>query len=64
MKNQYCKVGASKALTNEASSIIVIEDLYQNFIQKSSDTQYVNTKRGEFFLSKALKFEKMLKNLY
>tara|TARA_R110000868_G_scaffold14075_4_gene65727 strand:+ start:5914 stop:6105 length:192 start_codon:yes stop_codon:yes gene_type:complete len=63
MENQYCKVGAVKPLNNEEQSVLLLEYLYQNFIDKSSNIQYANTKLGEFFESKAQKFEKLLKEL-
>ena len=52
MENQYCKVGAVKPLNNEEQSVLLLEYLYQNFIDKSSNIQYANTKLGEFFESK------------
>ena len=64
MNNQFCKVGAVKAITNETHSITIIEELYQYFIEKSSHMNYVNTKKGAFFLAKAIKFNKILKELY
>jgi len=63
MENQYCRVGSVKPMNNEEQSIALLEYLYQNFIEKSSNIQYANTKLGDFFESKALKFEKLLKNL-
>tara|TARA_R110002051_G_scaffold68689_2_gene123852 strand:- start:2907 stop:3098 length:192 start_codon:yes stop_codon:yes gene_type:complete len=63
MENQYCKVGSVKSVNNEEHSVVLMEYLYQNFIEKSSNIQYANTKLGEFFESKAQKFEKLLKNL-
>lgn len=64
MKNQYCKVGASKNLKNETQSLLLLENLHQNFIDKSSDMEYANTKLGEFFEFKAQKFEKQLNEFY
>ncbi len=60
MNNQYCKVGAVKALNKDEYSITTLEYLYQNFIEKASNIQYANTKLGDFFESKALKLEKLL----
>ncbi|MBU2996904.1 hypothetical protein KO500_10680 [Cellulophaga baltica] len=63
MKNQYCKVGAVQPINSEAQSIKRIENLLQNFTNKSSNLKYANTKLGEFFQSKAEKFEKLLNDL-
>jgi hypothetical protein len=63
MENQYCKVGEVKPLNNEAQSVVLLEYLYQNFMEKASNIQYANTKLGEFFESKAKKIQKLLKKL-
>ncbi len=63
MENQYCKVGSVKPMNNEEQSIAIIEYLYQSFTDKSRNLEYANTKLGEFFKSKAQKFEKLLNEL-
>jgi hypothetical protein len=63
MKNQYCKVGSIKQMNSEEQSIALIEYLYQNSTEKSSNLEYANTKLGDFFKSKAQKFEKLLNEL-
>jgi hypothetical protein len=63
MKNQFCKVGSSKAFTHKSKAVI-IEDLYETFKEKSITTSPLNNKRIEFFESKTQQFEKMLKVLH
>jgi hypothetical protein len=63
MEKQYCKVGEVKPLNKEAQSVVLLEYLYQNFMEKASNIQYANTKLGEFFESKAKKIQKLLKKL-
>ncbi len=63
MEKQYCKVGEVKPLNNEEQSVVLLEYLYQNFMDKASNIQYANTKLAEFFESKAQKIQKLLKEL-
>lgn len=63
MEKQYCKVGSSTSLTTGRNSIVMLENLYQNFIQKASQVQNTNVKLGTFFELKAKKIQKTLEGL-
>lgn len=63
MKSQYCKVGTVKPINSGEHSNLIIEGFYRDFIDKSSNIEYANTKLGEFFETKAQQFEKLLNSL-
>lgn len=63
MEKQNCRVGTSKAITNEEHFIAFLENQYQNFAEKATNMKYSGTKLGDFFEQKAQKLQKTLENV-
>lgn len=63
MKNQYCKVGAVTPITNISQPAIVLEVMYNNFLEKAANVSGVDSKLGEFFTRKAQSLKKTLESL-
>jgi len=63
MNKQYCRVGAATSITTEGEGLAILEHQYLNFTEKASQIKYTNTQLGEFFESKALKIQKILKTI-
>ena len=63
MEKQYCKVGTTKPITGGEQTIVLLEYLYQNFMDKATQIQYANSRLGEFFEQKAQKIKRLLDSL-
>ncbi len=63
MENQYCRVGTVTPMTTGRQAIALLENQYQNFMEKAANMEYADAKLVEFFEQKAKKIKIMLEKL-
>jgi len=63
MNNQYCKVGSVTPITGVSQAALVLEGMYNHFMEKAASVAAKENQLDEFFKRKALSIKKTLESL-